>query len=181
MGTCVSGIYIIRIERYIYIGSAHNLNKRKSAHKIMLRDNKHTNKFLQNVYNKYLVFSFEVLEYCGVSVIIEREQYYLDHYFTHQPNDITNILRIARSSAGAIVSDETRAKLREVRRGNTYAKGRTLTEDHKNKIRNTMQGKKLTEEQRLKVSEANIIRFSNESEREKLSKKLKGIPKRKKK
>lgn len=50
-----SGIYVIEFSGYekVYIGSTINFNRRKSEHLYLLKKNKHHNKHLQNVYNKY--------------------------------------------------------------------------------------------------------------------------------
>ena len=180
MGTCTSGIYVIRVDKYIYIGSAHNLSKRKSAHKIMLDKNNHTNRFLQNVYNKHKSFLFEVIEHCDISVIIEREQYYLDYYFLNYTDVITNICKTARSGAGITPSDETRAKLSKALMGNTHTKGKALSEDHKRKISEAGKQRIVSDETRRKITEANIKRFSNPVERLRLREKLLGKPKTKK-
>jgi hypothetical protein len=50
-----SGIYSIEFVGYdkVYIGSTINFSRRKSEHLYLLKKNKHSNKHLQNIYNKY--------------------------------------------------------------------------------------------------------------------------------
>lgn len=55
----------------------------------------------------YSGFSLEILEYCPASLVIPREQYYLDLFKPEY-----NILKIAGSSQGIQHSDETKAKMR---------------------------------------------------------------------
>lgn len=78
----LSGIYKITdlITQDFYIGSSKNLYSRMLSHKSFLRCNKHTNKYLQNVYNKRGAenFLFEVVEFCEVPALLEREQFYID-------------------------------------------------------------------------------------------------------
>ena len=72
-----SGIYRIRnlVNNKFYIGSAVNLNKRKSQHFYYLRNNKHHNKPLQNSFNKYKKdnFIFEIMCYCHKEDLILNE------------------------------------------------------------------------------------------------------------
>lgn len=56
------GIYRIIIGNKSYIGSSINLLTRKKQHYNDLRCNRHCNPFLQNAYNKYKEFNFEILE-----------------------------------------------------------------------------------------------------------------------
>ena len=79
-----SGIYQIRNtkDNKIYIGSAVNLNKRKNNHFSHLRRNLHSNKHLQNAFNKHgrNNFIFEVLITCHKSMLIWYEQQFLDQW-----------------------------------------------------------------------------------------------------
>lgn len=60
----------------------------------------------------YSNFSFEILEYCDISVLLEREQYYLDLLKPEY-----NIEKIAGSSLGLIRSEETKAKISKALKG----------------------------------------------------------------
>ena len=79
-----SGVYrIINIvNNKMYIGSSKDLNTRKTNHFIMLRGGKHHSIHLQRAFDKYgeRNFKFEVLEYCEESIILDRENYYLNSY-----------------------------------------------------------------------------------------------------
>ena len=105
-----SGIYKISAldYKYIYIGSASDLYKRFHRHLSQLVKDKHENKYLQNIFNKYgwFNFKFEVLEFCDNKELERKEQFYID---TLNPN--VNILRVARSSLGFKHSDESRLKM----------------------------------------------------------------------
>lgn len=63
-----------------YIGSSVNLYNRFHTHCTKLKKQLHSNKYLQNAYNKYgnNAFLFQVLEYCDKKVLQQREQYYID-------------------------------------------------------------------------------------------------------
>ena len=77
-----SGIYKIlnRITNDFYIGSSQHLKNRKNRHWKDLKNNKHHSIILQRAVNKYNIdnFIFEILEFCEIEKLIEREQYYLD-------------------------------------------------------------------------------------------------------
>lgn len=104
----------------------------------------------------YSNFSLEILEYCTINNIIEKEQYYLDLLRPEY-----NILKIARSSLGfkhsektlelfrnRIVSEETKELLSKA------AIGRTLTEEDKEKISKARKGIQLSIETRSKISKS---------------------------
>jgi group I intron endonuclease len=77
-----AGIYIIinKIDDKRYIGSSINLSRRKNSHFRLLRNNKHSNKHLQNAYNKYGEdhFIWNIIEECDKKDCIKREQFWLD-------------------------------------------------------------------------------------------------------
>lgn len=54
----------------------------------------------------YVNFSLDILEYCEIGVLIEREQYYLDHLKPEY-----NILKVANSRLGSKQSEATKIKI----------------------------------------------------------------------
>lgn len=62
-----------------YIGQSKNIRKRWYSHKSLLKKNKHENKYLQRLYNKYGVeqFTYEILELCSIEKLDERERYWI--------------------------------------------------------------------------------------------------------
>lgn len=76
------GIYRIKnlVNNKCYYGSSKEVEKRLSRHKRELKTNIHVNCILQRAWNKYGEdnFLFEVVEECGVNVLLETEQKYLD-------------------------------------------------------------------------------------------------------
>lgn len=83
-----------------YVGSAINLYHRfKNYYNIAFLE-KETNKNNSMIYKALLKYGYsslklDILEYCNINVLIEREQYYLDHLKPEY-----NILKFARSIAG---------------------------------------------------------------------------------
>lgn len=107
MGGCnKSGIYKIQIDKHFYIGSAVDLTDRKSSHKRNLERGRHCNNKMQNVFNKYSCFIFEILEQCDKNKLLEREQHYIDIL---SPD--LNIRRIAKSNFGLKASEVTKQKM----------------------------------------------------------------------
>jgi len=96
-----SGIYQIRnkSDGKVYVGSTVDFNKRwVSGHRRLLRRNKHCNRHLQSVWNKYGEenFVFEMLEEVkDKTLLIEREQHFFD---TMKPE--YNICKTAGNTLG---------------------------------------------------------------------------------
>lgn len=142
-----SGIYQIRnlVTGDIYVGSATRLLVRKSQHFTTLDKQKHYNIVLQRAWNKYGAtnFEFEILEECDPSLLLEREQYYLD---TLHP--VYNISAVAEAPRrGVKVTDETKQKLSDALRGNQNAKGHEVSAELRLIVSNNY--RKLSDEQVL--------------------------------
>lgn len=79
-----SGIYAIKniINSRVYIGSSNNLYKRFNAHKNELLQIKHDNPALTNFCKVYGIekLYIEIIEFCETSILIERENYYIQLY-----------------------------------------------------------------------------------------------------
>ena len=111
-----------------YVGSAINLHKRlKNYYNIsyLEREVKNNNSMIYRTLLKYgySQFSLDILEYCDISNIIEREQYYLSLL---EPK--YNIMKFAGSVLGL---KHTKASIERIRKSNL---GRIHTEEAKVKI-----------------------------------------------
>jgi group I intron endonuclease len=124
----------------------------------------------------YSSFQLEILEYCDIADLTEREQYYLDKL-----NPKYNILKIAGSSLGHKLTEETKAKISKSLKGiyvneksdlygrthteetkalmalkkfgaNNPLSGKTHTEETKELMRQKALGRKHSEETLLKMS-----------------------------
>ena len=76
-----SGIYKITnlTNGKIYVGQSQNVFERKIEHFTALRRNHHPNKEMQKDWNKNnRGFRFDVIEFCGISQLNEREKYWID-------------------------------------------------------------------------------------------------------
>lgn len=78
----MTGIYKITInDYYIYIGQSMDIEGRWKQHLSELKQNKHYNKKLQNVYNKHSDnIKFEIIERCDINKLDEREMFYIEQF-----------------------------------------------------------------------------------------------------
>tara|TARA_R110000868_G_scaffold141231_1_gene357529 strand:+ start:718 stop:1467 length:750 start_codon:yes stop_codon:yes gene_type:complete len=74
------GIYKIKINDKEYIGSSCNIGNRLKHHLWSLKNLKHHNRTMQNLYNKYGKdeIYFTIVEECSDNVLIKREAYYIN-------------------------------------------------------------------------------------------------------
>lgn len=92
------GIYSIKNlkNNKVYIGSSNNIEKRIKDHFRNLKNNKHSNQYLQNAYNKYkrenfIVEILEVFENIGKYDLLKRESDYLNKVEFEQLYNLTLI------------------------------------------------------------------------------------------
>lgn len=76
--TC--GIYLIKIDKHLYVGSSLNISSRLSDHRMRLRKSRHCNPIVQAAFTKYGEDSctFTVLEECPPEVRISTEKKWID-------------------------------------------------------------------------------------------------------
>src|SRR6187401_2199502 len=142
----------------IYIGSAINFLSRKARHLRGLRQKNHPNIKLQNHFNKYgekdLVF--EVIErITDRSIILKREQFYLDslkpffniaisatapHLGRKHSEATKQMMRLKRKglNKGVKFSEDHKRNLSLAKKGTQPSLGRILSNDTKDKIRNSI-------------------------------------------
>jgi group I intron endonuclease len=113
-----TGIYSIRClaNGKIYIGSAVHLGRRWANHLSDLRKRRHPNIHLQRCSDKYGIDSlfFEVVELVDdLTILLVREQYYIDHHQAANPEFGLNIQPRAASPIGRKAREETKQKLRD--------------------------------------------------------------------
>lgn len=117
------------INKKFYIGSTEDYIRRKQNHKYNLRHNCHPNQYLQSSFNKYSEknFIFEIIEYCEIENLINKEQYYLDLYQTYNNKIGYNLSPTADRTSGVICSEETKSKIGKANK-ERYKNG--LNEEH---------------------------------------------------
>jgi group I intron endonuclease len=146
------GIYKItnKVNGKYYIGSSNDIKRRFGHHKSNLKNNRHSNQYLQNAWNKYgkKQFEFSVIEEVIESDLLIKEQEYLNDAL-NKNQKIYNISKIAGSPmAGLNHTKQVKKLLSEKLSG----------ENHPH------YGKPVSEEWRKKISDSRK-RFSNEEEK----------------
>src|SRR5580658_7156322 len=121
------GIYrfLNKINGKSYVGSSTNLGTRLNIYfskKAMYSRLKTKKSIIYDALLRhgYDDFTLEILEYCNIDVLIEREQYYINHFKSEY-----NILKAANSRLGIKHSLETRILMSIKKRGinhNLYGK-----------------------------------------------------------
>jgi group I intron endonuclease len=119
----MSGVYEIRNTKNgkVYVGSSKEVYDRMKAHKLLLDRGAHHALHLQRAYNLdgREVFKFNLVEEtCKYKpILVEREQYWMDYHRSYDQRYGYNTLTKAHSSLGAIFTPEHRAKLSAARKG----------------------------------------------------------------
>lgn len=168
-----SGIYWLyqkSQDRAVYVGSSSNIEARFRRHRSELKLKKHTNSYLQHVWDKYQAddFQFKVLEVCAAPHLLVREQFWADALsplcnlgkFVEHPTRGRKMpamseetrQRMIAALKGRPVTEETRQKLRKA---NIGKKNNPITKETRVKMRAAHVGKTLTEEHRRKIGDAN--------------------------
>lgn len=172
-----SGIYCITntATAMQYVGSAVDLDGRFKRHIREMKTGTHPNKFLLMDYERHgeESFRFEVLELCSDTVLLEREQHWIDQLGTAVTG--YNIALTAGSPMkGRKQSEATRAKMREAHRNR-----KPISEETRQRLRDAakrreeakkLNGFTVSEETRKKLSEAGMGHAVSEETREKLRK-----------
>lgn len=143
-----SGVYAIRnrLTGDTYIGSSHNIEKRWHVHQYRLNNNRKKHPRLQQCWSLYgaPLFEMVILEEASVELLKYREQRWI--LMGPQLNicySAWGARKMSEEQRQAIVSFnrsrthslETRKKIGEANKGNTYCLGRVLSEETKQKIR----------------------------------------------
>ena len=115
----MTGIYVItNITNLMnYVGSSVCIHKRWNEHKWALGKGIHENSHLQRAWNKYgeEAFSFNLVEECQVTELIEREQFWIDFL------EFDKLYNQSKSASSPMLgrkhSEESKAKMSEQQKG----------------------------------------------------------------
>jgi group I intron endonuclease len=143
-----SGIYVItnKTNAKVYIGQSVDIDKRFNSHRCYLRNGNHYNEHLQRAFNLYgeQSFSFDVLEYCDLDCIDEKEIHYIKLYSATN-DDFGYNISLGGHEGTRIHSEETRQKISQA------LKGRPLSDETKAKMSKN-NGKRIwTEQQKIEA------------------------------
>lgn len=125
-------IYSIKSQDKFYIGSTKDFNKRMAEHRGLLENGKHSNDYMQRVFNKYNDFEYVIIEEVDNSKLKEVEQLYIDKHYD-DPNCMNGSPYAHR--AYNPWTEESRKKLSET------CKGRKHTDEAKRKMSDAKKGK----------------------------------------
>jgi group I intron endonuclease len=165
-----SGIYRFtnKLNGNFYIGSSKDLRVRfYTYYKTNLLSRSLNNTIIAKALLKYGFYNFSIyiLEYCDVSVLLEREQYYLDLL---KPS--YNIAKIAGSNLGVSYSEEVKEKTRQSRLGKIHKEEtKNLMSLAHSGMNNSMFGKLHTEQSKSLMSLAKIGKVHDNKTKEAIS------------
>ena len=151
------GVYAITCElnKKCYIGRSKNCHARAIKHRTLLRNNAHSNSYLQNAWNKYGEhnFTFKVLEYCKIEKLDELEEKWIHFYSSNKKEFGYNIRIVASSNIGVPWTEEHREKMNKiVNDPDGWFKNHTISENTRKRQHEVVTGMKWTDEQRKKHS-----------------------------
>lgn len=160
-----SGIYAIRRDQRLYVGSAVNIRSRWSDHFSKLQSGKHENSYLQRAWDKYgeEAFEFIIIEECPVEQLLVREQHYIDLHPVRY-----NLCPAAGSPLGYKHTPEAKAKI------SAAGKGRKHTPETRAKISASNMGRVISPESRKRISASLTGHKAAPEAREKISTSLIG-------
>jgi len=138
-------IYSIKSRDRFYIGSTKDFDKRMAEHRGLLEKGKHSNTFMQRMFNKYNDFEYVVLEEVDNSKLKEVEQLYIDKHY-EDPNCMNGSPYAHRAYNPWTI--ESRKKMSE------SCKGRVYGSEVKKKQSLAKKGKKLSKEHRSNIMKA---------------------------
>lgn len=153
--TC--GIYMIqnKVNNKMYIGQAVDIEDRWGEHRSGLRGGYHTNKHLQNSWERdgEENFEFSILLECEESQLNTFEEYYILELMTY--NDSVGYNKNYGGKSGR-PTEEAKRKISESK------KGRHHSEETKRKMSESLKGKHRSEEIKRKISEAKKGKYCGE-------------------
>ena len=168
-----TGVYALKnkVARKLYIGSTVELSKRIRGHINMLKKEMHHSPHLQYAWSNSLptAFSVIILEVVeNESLLIEREQYWMDYYQSYDRDRGYNISPTAGNSTGVKMSEKAKAKMSLAR------KGKKFSSEHRMKIGIANKDKKRSQEVIAEMSRRNRGIRKTEEQKKKISESCKG-------
>lgn len=140
-----------------YVGRTLNEKSRYRQHIFLARKSKHKNRknsWIMGILNKGLKPIMETIEEVLQENAIEREMYWISEL--KKTCDLKNERDFVENNY--LFSEESRKKMSESQKGNTYRRGKKLTEEQRFSTGNGNRGRKQTNEERIKRCKA-VLEF----------------------
>lgn len=189
-----SGIYYIQNinNSKLYVGSAVNISERWRLHRLHLNRGDHCNKHLQTAWNTYGIdsFIFGIVEVViEKNKLLDREQYWIDHYEVFNRKRGYNQAPVAGSMLGYKHTEETKKKMTSCfRKGMIpWNKGKKMEGEYRKNFEKAMQSDKMknsrrkksdgfkhTEETKRKIGEAGQGRICSSETKKKKARSMTG-------
>lgn len=134
----ICGIYCISNSKYFYIGQSIDIYRRWNKHRWELKNNKHKNQIMQNVYNLYIEtdpFEFAIIKEVSTELLNKFEKEFIIEYHYKFPDkrcmnisdpercytsNINTRQKISLALTGISLSEETKAKMSKSRKGQKH-------------------------------------------------------------
>ena len=174
----------------IYVGQSSNVPKRFRDHRTKLKRKCHLNSRLQRLYDKYGMKSlrFEILEECLIDTLTLNEEKWYNHFkrqdlpvcnmndFVDSPMRGRNhteetkkrLQEKSRLQKRQPMSAETKRKIGDSKKGNTYFKGKTHSPETRKRMSEAKKGKPVNWEQIEKLRQLNWGGTLSQETRDKL-------------
>lgn len=134
----ICGIYCISNSKYFYIGQSVDIYRRWNRHRWELKNDKHKNKIMQNVYNLHKEedpFEYAIIKESTAEELNKLEkEFVIEYYYKFPDKRCMNIAdpekcytsnpetrqKISMAMTGRRLSEETKAKMSESRKGQKH-------------------------------------------------------------
>lgn len=134
----ICGIYCISNSKYFYIGQSVDIYRRWNRHRWELKNNKHKNQIMQNVYNLYTEtdpFEYTIIKETIITELNKTEkEFIIEYHYKFPSKRCMNIAdpercytsnpetrkKISMTMTGKSLSEETKAKMSESRKGQKH-------------------------------------------------------------
>lgn len=171
----MTGVYQIWIGDYYYFGSTGDFNNRRHhGHLLPLQRGNHSNKKMQNAFNKHKTFRFDIIIECDSrDAAYAYEQDYIDtHFGLDKCLNLNPDASKPPSTKGLTFSEETKQRMSAAFKG---LKRGPQSEEHKQKIKEAKTGKKTGPRPKLQCphcsgwfDRANLARYHNDKCKDKI-------------
>lgn len=144
-----SGVYLLEFKTGVYVGSSKHVRRRILRHLADLQGRRHSNGFMQRVYDRHGIPSFKILLECSEIELLQREQEFIDLL---RPR--LNLSPTAGRNIGHTHTPETLERMSEAGKVAWAKRPRSVGADQRRKISEALAGRSFSEETRSKISEA---------------------------